>query len=231
MDETLNPFIDAVLEEEKKEFVPGIETFEMHAGRIRQEITDSMQQFEQQYSNGYETIEKTFKLEGLQPPTVRPEALQIFDDPIAFEKALEQGKSIQQLLGFSPETMKKFFEVGLKLVKEGNFAKAKDVFYFLVTLASETPAFWLGLGFSNARLNNFDEARGAFQQVIDLDPKNGDAYLGCMNALLKQNSPNEALRLCEEGLAVAMANQNEPWAGSLQSLLEEAQKYLKNHFN
>lgn len=224
---TLNDFINAVLEEEKKEFQPGLETFQMHAVKIRQEITDSMKEFEKQYSDGFATISENLEKDGLQTPSVRPEALAIFDDPIAFQNALEQGKEIYQLLEFSPDTMKKFFEVALNLVKNGDFDKAKDVFYFLVTIASQTAAFWLGLGYSNAKIQNYEEARGAFRQVIDLDPKNGDAYLGCMNALLKKNASDEALKVCEEGLAFASAHKEEEWGQSLEELLVEARRLIK----
>ncbi len=223
-------FIDAVLEDEKKEFQPGLETFEMHADRLSNEMTESMQKFQTQYTDGFTTLVEALAEQGFEPPRVREEALAVFEDSLALQNALEQGNAIYQLLEFSPETMKNFFEIGLNLVKNGNYAKAKDVFYFLTTIASDTPAFWLGLGFCNAKLKNYDEARGAFRQVIALDPQNGDAYMGCVNALLKQNSPQEALKVCEEGLATALAHQNEPWAATLQGLLGDAQTYVKSHF-
>lgn len=222
MDEqSLNPLVEALVQEE----IPSsAESPQVHADRVRQEVSDSLQQFETRYSNGYETIVERLG----EAPTVRPSALKTFEDPVAFQNAVEAGKAVYQLLEFAPENLKKFFEVGLELVKEGNYPKAQEVFYFLVMMASDTPAFWLGLGFANAKLKNFEEARGAFRQVIDLDPKNGDAYLGCMSALLQQNAKEEALKVCEEGLTYADAHPKEPWAEPLHSLLEEARNYMKN---
>lgn len=225
-EEDLKDFIDAVLDEEKKEFQPGIESFEVHASKIRQEISDAMHEFQKNYRNGYLTVCEKLQEQGITPPEVDEDQLAIFDDPVEFMDALESGQAIYQLLGFSSEVMTQFYEVGATLAEENDFAKARDVFYFLVTIAPDISSFWLGLGMCNAKIQNYEKSLMSYRRSIAINPHNPDAYLGACHAAIKLGFVDEAIALSDEGLLLAKDHSSEPWAEELAPILEEAKKYV-----
>lgn len=90
---SLDVLIDDVLEEEKNNFRPGLESYEMYAEKIRQRISDSAEQFQKHYGQGFETIKSILKQKGMEIPQVSPQALAIIQNPTAFHDTL-QGKQI-----------------------------------------------------------------------------------------------------------------------------------------
>jgi tetratricopeptide (TPR) repeat protein len=220
-------FIEAVLDEEKQDYQPTLESFQVHANKIRQEIGDAMHAFQRNYHSGYEAICEALDAEGVQRPQVSPENLAIFDDSLAFMEALDEGKAIYQLLGFTPEIMKKFYEIAVSLAEKNKYEKARDAFYFLVTIASDIAIFWLGLGLCNAKMLHFSAAADDFRRSLELDPQSSDAYLGAIHALLQDGKQDEADAICDQGLDFALKNRPEPLAESLGSILEEAKLFIQ----
>ena len=224
----LDALVDELLEVEKKSFQPGLESFAMHAAKLREKIHEAARQFNESFSHGYATLKEMLKERGVEVPDARPEAAQILQDPVAFQKGLEEGKDVYRLLGYSRELMQQFLSAACELVKAEEYAKALDAFTFLVTIDAYTPAFWLGQAISNEQSGNFREAANGFLKAIDLNPTYPDAYVGCIRALIKQNSFDEAFNVCETGLEIAEANSNAAWAEKLKSHLENAKSSIKN---
>src|ERR1700733_12825058 len=53
MDKSINQLIDTLIEDEKEKFQPGIESFQMHAAKVRAKASDAMAKFQQKFQRGY----------------------------------------------------------------------------------------------------------------------------------------------------------------------------------
>lgn len=125
--------------------------------------------------------------------------------------------------------MQNFFLSATALLEKGEFAKALDVFFFLVTIDNSSLPFWLGLGISHDALGNFPEAVNSFLRAACLNPKCVEAYEGVIRGLVQQNLHNEALNVCDDGLAFAEANRGQAWAQLMQEHLMELKRSIMIH--
>src|SRR5438105_2416737 len=127
-EEALNEYISAVLEREKQEFTPGVESFTVHANKIRQEISDAAHAFQKAFNSGYQELLN--ELAQMHPQTDSDA------DPLAIYR-IEEG------LGFSLDAMQGFYEAAHKLYEQNRFSEARDSFFFLATVAPQVHEFWL----------------------------------------------------------------------------------------
>ena len=108
----VNSLIDVVLEEEKKTFQPGVESFQLHASKMRQKISDSIVEFQTHFADGYQVVCDGLDTQGFERPEIDEEGLAIFDDPDALIEALDEGRKVYELLGFTPVHLMQFYEIG-----------------------------------------------------------------------------------------------------------------------
>jgi len=212
----LDSFLQACLEEEKKNFHEGVRSFSQHAEALSHKFHDAMHEYRQSYERGFQAFE-----EYLKPDTDEKRA-EFTQNPELFLEAVENGAAIWALLGFSFEALVQFYEFLSRLFDAKEYQKVKDGFIFLTTVSSETALFWTGLGIVLTRLHQYEQADEAFVQAIELDPKSADAYLGAIHLYVKQKQYQEAITLADQGIAYAQAHR----ANELEDLLVEAKKEL-----
>lgn len=227
-DMAMKDYIDLLLEEEKEDFQEGLETFEAHAEKRRLELKEAMQEFYDRYTNGLKTISDALVAQGLERPEVPEENLQVFDDPDQLLEAVESGRPLYELLGFTLARLLEFYKVLNTLYAAEKYQDVKDGFFFLITCAPDNATFWCGLGVVSCKLQEYDKAQDAFLEALELDPTSKEAYLGCVHAYLKQDKAQEAEELCDSGIALAQENSDEPWAQDLEMTLVEAKNVLKS---
>jgi hypothetical protein len=133
------------------------------------------------------------------------------DDLSDLSDLVPQLKAVELPKGLSQVTIEMFYATGFDHLQNGEFAKAKKVFLWLLTYLPGEARFWAGLAHSLMGLNEHDVASGLFSVACLLDENNAGyqlslsrAYLGCG---LKQMS-----RL---SLRVAQLNAEENTAGQL----------------
>ena len=83
--------------------------------------------------------------------------------------------SVAELRQVVPVAARKEYELGLKLVKEGDIAQAAGHFQQAISLYPEYLAARNDLGAQYLKLKRVDEAEKLFQAVLDGDPKNFNA--------------------------------------------------------
>lgn len=117
------------------------------------------------------------------------------------KKEFAKGRSAQEIMEFSDETMAKFYRAAHHLFERERYTEAADAFLFLVTLNPKNPEFWLGLGMSTQMSGNFEDAIDAFEMAAfyKLDDPVPYFYLAkCLFALNDQENALQALDLAVE---------------------------------
>ncbi|MCE5295209.1 MAG: hypothetical protein LLF94_11455 [Chlamydiales bacterium] len=207
---------DAVIAEDEKEFKPGLETFQVHANKLRQEVRDSMIAFQQKFQRGYENISQWLEAKNIENPEISQDNLLILDDSDKFLSQISEGKYIYQILGITDATLINFYKAAYDLAQNKDYQKSRDAFFFLISIAPDVADFWLGLSICTTQLKEYDEALDATLRTIELDPACCPAYQNALFIYTTTNAPEKAKELRTYGLTFAHEHSNE----ALQTLLE-----------
>ena len=117
------------------------------------------------------------------------------------KKELAKGKSAQEILGFTPETMHKFYQAAYRLFEGRHYVDAANAFLFLVTLNPYNPQYWLGLGMSTQLSGNYEDAIDAYELAAICELENPVPYFylaKCLFAMHDRESALQALDLSIE---------------------------------
>jgi tetratricopeptide (TPR) repeat protein len=227
LDHAVNAYIDLLVEEEKEHFQDGLDSPIQQENKIRQQVQEAMQEFYQRYKSGYKAISDAMKTE---TPALTHDTLAILEDEKAFLDAIENGKPLYVLLGYSFETVTEFYTALTTLFEKEEYEKVRDGFFFLITISPETAEFWTGLAVAETKLKEYGKAKEAFSNALELDPTSQEAYLGCLHTLMHLDRADDAEKLCDQGIQLAKLYSDQEWAQELTELLTEAKNVLQSNF-
>lgn len=111
-------------------------------------------------------------MENLDEFQIPRDALEKIKDPELLRKQIEEGKTFQEILGYSQETMDKFYAAARQLFQKQEYRDSADAFIFLSTLNPYVPTYWLGLGMSQQLEGEYQASLLAYGMVMLTDPKN-----------------------------------------------------------
>lgn len=126
------------------------------------------------------------------------------------EREFAAGHTAQEIVGFSSETMAKFYGVARHFFENRHYQDAADVFLFLVTLNAYNHDYWLGLGMASQMCGSFDLAVDSYEMAAICNIENPVPYFylaKCLFAMHDRASALQALDLAIEysGNAVEFA--------------------------
>ncbi len=122
-------------------------------------------------------------------------------DEAYLKKEFAKGKTGQQILEFSDETMAKFYKASYKLFEHKKYADAANAFLFLVTLNPFNHDYWLGLGMATQLQGDFESAIDAYEMAAMYEIENPVPYFylaKCLFAMHDRESALQALDLALE---------------------------------
>ncbi len=122
-------------------------------------------------------------------------------DTSALKMALSSGKTVQDILEFSDETMAKFYQAAYHLFENKRDTEATNAFLFLATLNPYNHEYWLGLGMAAQRSGEYEAAIDAYEMAAILDIESPVPYFylaKCLFAIHDRESSLQALDLAIE---------------------------------
>ncbi len=122
-------------------------------------------------------------------------------DQSYLKKEFAKGKTAQQILEFSNETMAKFYKAAYQLFEHQKYADAANAFMFLVTLNPYNHDYWLGVGMSTQMQGDFESAIDAYEIAAMYEIENPVPYFylaKCLFAIHDRESALQALDLALE---------------------------------
>lgn len=117
------------------------------------------------------------------------------------KKQLAQGKTAQEILGFSDETMAKFYGAAYRLFEHRRYNDAANAFLFLATLNPYNHDYWVGMGMCSQLIKDYETAIDAYEMaaICRIDSPVPYFYLAkCLFALHDRDSALQALELAIE---------------------------------
>lgn len=122
-------------------------------------------------------------------------------DKKLMKKEFAQGKTAQEIMGFSDEAMAKFYGAAHRLFDHRRYEDAGNAFLFLVTLNPFVHDYWLGLGMCAQMTGDHDSAVDAYEMaaICQLDSPVPYFYLAkTLFAMHERESALQALALAIE---------------------------------
>lgn len=232
-EEALSIYINAVIAAEgKKVYKSFLQPFSVREQEIRNKMQESFHLFQNSFAKGYRTLVEELKQDKsssdlLPLAKVEPGKLKFFSDTEGLMKALEEGNSIYELLGFKEESLNVFYHKTIQLMEHKKFERARDICHFLVTIAPGVSQFWILLGKCDANLHAYETAIIELLRAIELDPTEVIAYLDLIDLFLEMREFNKASGLCDVGMQFAQEHRNEPWSEPLRTKLEAEKRQIR----
>lgn len=142
------------------------------------------------------------------------------------KKELARGKTAQEIMGFSEDTMAKFYRAAHCLLEGKRYSDAANAFIFLVTLNPYQHDYWLGLGMSTQMYGDFEAAVDAYEMAAISDIENPIPYFYLAKCLFSMHDRDSALQAFE--LAIECAGER-PSFQQLKTEALAAQAILMKH--
>ena len=148
-------------------------------------------------------------MENLEEFQIPKEALERMKDPEVITQLVEEGKTFQEIIGYTDETMDKFYRGARGLFEQQKYREAADAFIFLTTLNPYVHNYWLGLGMSEHLEEEYHGALLAYGMAMLSDSKNPLPHYhsaACYQALDDKTS-----MLVSLDLAINLAGNNQEY--------------------
>ena len=127
-----------------------------------------------------------------------PEFLEKLGQKGWMQEQIQAGKSLQEIIGYSDETMQKFYAAAYRLFQAEKESEAADAFLFLTALNPAVQAFWVGLGMAEQCLQHYEEALSAYamaSMTLVEDPLPYYYSAACYQALQDEDSARKSLEM------------------------------------
>lgn len=131
------------------------------------------------------------------------EALERLKDPEVVRRQVKEGKTFQEILGYSNEDMEKFYQAAYGLFQKQEYQKAADAFVFLTTLNPYVHSYWLGLGMSEQLGGGYQGALLAYAMAILTNVENPVAHYHSGSCYRMLQDDENALQSFEMALRCA----------------------------
>jgi len=144
-------------------------------------------------------------------------------DKAWLKKEFAAGKTAQEIMGFSNETMAKFYRAAYRLFEHKRFVDAANAFLFLVTLNPHNHDYWLGLGMSTQLYGDYEAAIDAYEMAAVTDINSPVPYFYLAKCLFAIHDRESALLALD--LALEYSDDNAAYA-ELKQQAQAARKLL-----
>lgn len=115
-----------------------------------------------------------------------------------FTSQLSEGKTIQAIAGLTDSSIERLYQAAKYVFDQKCFLDAANAFGFLTMLNASKFAFWLGLGNSEYKLNNYEQALFAYAFACRINPEDYLSHIfscRCYEALGERDNAINALEL------------------------------------
>jgi type III secretion system low calcium response chaperone LcrH/SycD len=111
---------------------------------------------------------------------------------------LTKGKSPQEIMEVSGETMTNFYNSAFHLFESHEYTDAANAFVFLISLNAHNYQYWLGLGMATQMSGNFEAAIDSYEMAAIYEVENPTPYFylaKCLFAMHERQSAMQALEI------------------------------------
>lgn len=166
----------------------------------------------------------------LESVTTSEEAAQVFEELKNSEVSVkrfyesEEQKEVfvpyREILGYSEETMKCCYRLGVAAFNKKEYFYAHKLFIFLLLLSPGVPTFWCATGISLKRLEEYEKALHYFEKAKTLFPEEPSLYIHSAHCFIELGKHLRAKDALSQAGRYLGESEKKVWAESIQNLKE-----------
>jgi type III secretion system low calcium response chaperone LcrH/SycD len=130
-------------------------------------------------------------------PKIPEDVLHQLQKPDELKQFIDDGRSLQEIIGYSDELMEELYQAACEVFAEGKYSESQDGFLFLTTLNPYVYAYWLGLGMSHQLLEEYEQAILTYECASQVDSEAPLPYYYLAGCHLLLNHLDEAKKAIE----------------------------------
>lgn len=142
------------------------------------------------------------------------------------KKELAEGKSAQEIMGFSDATMAKMYGAAYRLFEHQRYEDAANAFLFLATLNPYKHEYWLGLGMATQMSHDYESAIDAYEMAAMYQIESPVPYFYLAKCLFAIHDRESALQALD--LAIEYSNDIDDFADLKRQAIEAKKILLKS---
>lgn len=220
---------------QKEGFHSNVENFEQYQKRQKLAFHKEFSKAVSQYKKAYEIIieqflEKSKTLKSNEIDKIFKEfkegqnsLINEIENETLTEK-IEEGKTFQEILGYTAQTLEQCYQIGLDLFENENYKDASAVFSLLTLLNPYFHNFWLCLAMSEQAQHHWEPALQAYVVAQWVDEKDPISYIYAAECHLRLKDYSHAIDNFDKAIALAKESKNPDYIG-----LAEAAKQRKEY--
>jgi len=137
-----------------------------------------------------------------------------------------EGKSLQQIFGFSNETALLFYEVAKNILEQKRFRDAINAFVFLTTINPYVPSFWMGLGMAQQLNQEHNVALDSYNIALTLEGRQIFPYIVAAQCCIEIKDFDKATNLMEVAEQYAAKHPDDEASAKLADNAKAAKAYV-----
>lgn len=185
----IDPLVAAAVEEKPK---TSLETDAHYTKRLQEQLKHSFKQFQSRLQSAVKFLTK----HGKWPQDARHrKAWEVLNDHEKWNRELNQGKTLQELLHFSDEELQDFYSEAWELHQHSRYEDASHIFLLLTQLNPKVGAFWFALAVSEEMRGELPDALNAYLLAAELEFHTLDPYVQAARCLLISNRKEDARKV------------------------------------
>lgn len=137
-----------------------------------------------------------------------------------------EGKSLQEIFGFSNETALIFYETAKNILEQKRAKDAINAFVFLTTINPYIPSFWMGLGMAQQLNQEHTVALDSYNMALTLEGREIFPYIVAAQCCIEIKDFDKATNLMELAEQYAVEHPEDEFSGKLAEDAKAAKAYV-----
>lgn len=157
---------------------------------------------------------------------ISDEALARLNDKEVLARHFEEHRPLQELFGFSNNTVAEFYDAAKSILEQGRFEDAVNAFVFLTTLNPYISDFWVGLGVAHQSNRDHDSALFAYNVAFNVDGKEIFPYVLAAQCCMEIKDFNKAIECIDKASKYAEERPEDVSSKKLKEDAAVAKRYV-----
>ena len=159
---------------------------------------------------------------------ISEEALESINNEEVLTKQIEEGKTLQEIFGFSNDTTLEFYEVAKYILEQKRFEDAIKAFSFLTNINPYISDFWTGLGIAQQNNNDYESAVFSLSMAFTLEGGMITPYMLAVQCFMEIDDFDQAIEVLEIAETYAEENPDEEGRQQLKKDAAAAKQYVNS---
>lgn len=236
--ESIDQLGEILTENQRESYHSKLESFDTYKSKQKQKIGKECERIASQYRIAYDLLVhrffdkgSTFSLE--EKKAIQREFQQGQENLIkeinsdTLPEKIKEGKTFQEILGYSNDTLEKCYQIGLDCFEKGNYEEAVAIFSLLTLMNHYFHNFWVCLAMSHQAQHHWDLALQTYELAKMTDKEDPIPYLYAGECCIRLHDDTKALDNFNQAIPLAKHHPNADYRKFVDVIQKRKELFLQ----